>query len=156
MQGLGGVGFQEVVHQRVQQHGASLWKGSSIFNRLVCLLLLRSKEPDGPTGAELVVDEAPDLFELLEVGGLQEREEVPDVGLLPGHGGSAGGGGRVSLTVSVPACLEDSWGPPTNTVSRHRWRVGTKTQSQKQVQNVFGSCSLKSERILETGATTNI
>lgn len=80
-------------------------------------------EPNGPTSAKMLIDKASDLFKLLELRGLQEREEIPNVGLLPGHGGggggSAGGGGRFSLTVSVPACLEDSWGPPTNTVSRH-------------------------------------
>lgn len=74
-----------------------------------------------PTSAELLVDMASDLFELVEVRGLQEWEEVPHTGLLPGHGdGSAGCGGSVSLAASVPTCLEDSWGPPTNTVSRHR------------------------------------
>lgn len=65
------------------------------------------------TSAELLVDEASDLIQLVEVGGLQEWEEVSHIGLLPGHGGgSAGGGGSVSFTVSVPACLEDSWGHP--------------------------------------------
>jgi len=49
--------------------------------------------PRRPTRAELLVDEASDLVELLEVGGLEERQEVPHVGLLPGHGGGAGEGG---------------------------------------------------------------
>ncbi|TNN27395.1 hypothetical protein EYF80_062461 [Liparis tanakae] len=86
-----------------------------------------------PTGAELLVDEASDLVQLLEVGGLEERQEVPHVGLLPGHGG---GGGGVGVEAASPSrcpsltCLEDSWGPPTDTVSRHLYRK-RREQSQK-------------------------
>lgn len=90
------------------------------------------------TGVELLVDKASDLFELLEVGGLQEWEEVPHVGLLSGHGGgSAGGGGGTCLTVSVLACLEDSWGPPTNTVSRHLCQFRTRFSSELWSTTLF-------------------
>lgn len=56
------------------------------------------------------------------------REKVPHGGLLPGHGGgSAGRGGRVALTVSVPGCLEDSWGHPP--IQSPGTSVHTKTNS---------------------------
>lgn len=133
MHGLGGVGFQKVIHQPVQQHGASLFKHNrkDVLNGFVKMRTRAHASWCRRTGVELLVDKASDLFELLEVGGLQEWEEVPHVGLLSGHGGgSAGGGGRTSLTVSVLACLEDSWGPPTNTVSRHLCRFRTRFSSE--------------------------
>lgn len=101
MHGLGGVGFQKVIHQPVQQHGASLFKDNrnDILNEFVKMRTRTHVSWCRRTGVELLVDKASDLFELLEVGGLQEWEEVPHVGLLSGHGGgSAGGGGRTSLT----------------------------------------------------------
>lgn len=76
------------------------------------------------TRAELLIDYAPDLLELVEVRGLQEWKEIPHVGLLPGHGDvSAGvvwwgfGGVRVEA-VPFPPCLEHPWGRPP-LVSRH-------------------------------------
>lgn len=43
------------------------------------------------TSTEVLIDETPDLIKLVEVGGLQEWEKVPHVGLLPGHDGASTG-----------------------------------------------------------------
>lgn len=53
----------------------------------------------------MLIDKAFNLLQFVDVGGFQEREEVPYVGLLSRHGDS--GVPVVSLSVLLP-CLEGS------------------------------------------------
>lgn len=82
---------------------------------------------------EVLVDETFDFLKLLEIRGLQEREQVPHIKLFPGHagGGGGGGGGGVKgvakvegrgfqMSLTLPAVRVP--GPPTDAVSRHHCR----------------------------------
>lgn len=68
------------------------------------------------TCTEVFVDETFDFLKLLEIRGLQEREQVTHVKLFPGHGGGGGGvkcvakveGRGFQASLSLPAL------PPTH------------------------------------------
>lgn len=69
----------------------------------------------------MFVDETFDFLKLLEIRGLQEREQVTHVKLFPGHGDGGGGGGGNGVlgsgrcggeglsNVTLSACCQGPW-----------------------------------------------